>query len=324
MNLGIYKNKIRNIFKNIDNLNLKLDRTRILHGRILSELNLKKNIINGLNEVEFSVFSQWGEDGIISWLVDCLPEIPHTFVEFGVEDYQESNTRFLLLSRNWQGVIIDGSAENILNIKDQEIYWRHQLNASNYFIDRDNINPILMSELGSKELGILSIDIDGNDYWVWEAVNVVNPVLVICEYNSVFGDQEMLTVPYRSDFVRSKANHTNLYFGASLRLLMRLGRDKGYSFIGTTSSGCNAFFVRNDFSDKIYSKLSNVWAYPAMYRESRDKKGNLTYVSGIDSSKLIANCYLQDIENNIIVQLNEISNLYSSEWLQSTRILIDR
>ena len=109
------------------------------------------------------------------------------------------------------------------------MYWRHDLTALCRWIDRDNIDTLLMEAGFSGEIGILSIDIDGNDYWVWERIEAARPVIVIAEYNSVFGRNRAVTIPYDPVFNRTRSHHSNLYWGASLKALVSLGRRKGYA-----------------------------------------------------------------------------------------------
>ena len=143
---------------------------------LLAKLNRPKEKLDSLSESEFSGFSQWGEDGIIDWLIERLPSLPHTFVEFGVGDYREANTRLLLYLRNWRGFVMDGSAEHINNIKNQDIYWRYDLTAKCTFIDCDNVNELIAQASFNGDIGLLSIDVDGNDYWVWQAIKIVRAV----------------------------------------------------------------------------------------------------------------------------------------------------
>lgn len=212
---------------------------------ILSLNNLKDSITN-LSEVEFKVYSQWGEDGIIQYLINKVEIANKVFVEFGVEDYTESNTRFLLKNNNWSGLVIDGNKENIEYIKKDNLYWKYDLTAVHSFITKKNINQIFIDQGVLDEVGLLSIDIDGSDYWIWKNIEVINPVIVICEYNSIFGKDLAVTVPYKDDFERTKEHYSNLYFGASLKALCILAEEKGYKFVGTTSAGNDAFFIRND------------------------------------------------------------------------------
>ena len=237
---------------------------------------------------EFQVFSQWGEDGIIQFLIRHIKIHQKIFVEFGVENYTEANTRFLLINNNWTGLVIDGSFKNINYIKRDPIYWQHNLKAVQAFIDKDNINRILDESGIEGEIGILSIDIDGNDYWVWEAIDVVNPAIVIVEYNAVFGKDKAVTIPYNPSFVRSKAHYSMLYAGASLKALYNLGKAKGYSFLGCNSAGNNAFFVRQDLKPSCINELTVEEGYVAsQFRESRDRQGNLSYLSWDEAQQIL-------------------------------------
>ena len=195
---------------------------------------------------EFRAFSQFGEDGILQFLTRVVPIPRKIFVEFGVESYREANTRFLLVNDNWSGLVLDGDAENIKTIREDPIYWYHNLKARAAFVTRDNIDALLSEEGAAGDIGLLSVDIDGVDWWVWEAVESSRPAIVVAEYNHRFGPDASVTVPYRPDFDRRRAHHSLCYFGASLRALERLGRRKGYDLVGCGSAGLNAFFVRRD------------------------------------------------------------------------------
>jgi hypothetical protein len=278
-----------------------------------AQANRQKIRIRTLADAEFSGFSQWGEDGILDWLAERLPGIPETFVEFGVEDYRESNTRLLLWLRNWRGLVIDGSPEHVRDIQTQEIAWRFDVIALCAFIDRDNINGLIDAGQFGTDIGILSIDIDGNDYWVWESISVVKPVIVVCEYNAVFGDLRRVTIPYQADFQRTHAHYSNLYFGASLQALIDLGNVKGYAFVGTNRNGCNAFFVRNDRSQEVLSAIEEVSSYGSRFRESRDRTGRLTFVRGMSRVNLIHDMLVFDHDHNRAVPLADL-DLYSDEW----------
>lgn len=215
-------------------------------GQIQASLNNQKDHIDNLSEVEFQVFSQWGDDGIIQYLVNKI-DIPHkTFIEFGVESYRESNTRFLLINNHWSGYVIDGSEDHINYIRKDNISWACELHTMASFITAENINELLRKPGFDPEVGILSVDIDGNDYWIWKAINEIKPVIVIAEYNSVFGVNNAWTVPYDPNFVKYEKHDSIIYYGASLKALYLLAKEKGYTFIGCNSKGNNAYFVRND------------------------------------------------------------------------------
>jgi len=298
------------------------ERQLILQAQLYAQNNRQKNHLSRLQDVEFCAFSQWGEDGIIDWLVENLPGIAQTFVEFGVGDYRESNTRLLLQLRNWRGLVLDGSAEHIADIRSQDLYWRHDIQANRAFIDRENINNLISDAGFSGDIGLLSVDIDGNDYWVWQAIQVVCPAIVVCEYNAVFGDKYQLTVPYRADFQRAKEHHSLLCFGASLKAMISLGQAKGYTFVGTGSSGCNAFFVRTNIAAPVLAKLASIWAFPSSAREARDHDGRLLFVGGVERAKLIAEQAIVNLEvdpqgQGAFATIADLGDLYSDAWRMS-------
>lgn len=246
-------------------------------GQIQSHLNLSKSDVKSINEVEFKVFSQWGDDGIIQYLVNKI-EIPNkTFIEFGVENYRESNTRFLLINNKWHGMVIDGSNSNIEYIRKDNLYWASNLYAKHAFITTENINSLLTEFLNlgyNPEVGLLSIDIDGNDYWIWEKINVINPVIVIVEYNAVFGSERAISIPYKSDFNRFELGRKGqLYYGASLSALKHLAEKKNYTFLGANSNGNNVYFVRNDKVAPIVDLVKGARFWDSSFREYMDETG---------------------------------------------------
>lgn len=129
--------------KLINRLNNLLEHQTLMIGRLLSESTKTKKHIDSLSEVEFKVFSQFGDDGIIQWLVNNLEFPNKTFIEFGVEDYRESNTRFLMMNDNWSGLVMDGSESNIARIINSDYFWKYELFAKTVFIDLENINELL-------------------------------------------------------------------------------------------------------------------------------------------------------------------------------------
>ena len=214
-------------------------------GLLHNKLNKDKKFDN-IQDYEFQIFSQFGDDGIIRYLINNIKNIENKFIEFGVENYEEANTKFLLESFNWEGLIIDSNNNYVSDIKKKNYYWRYNLNVANEFISKENINSIINDNNFSGEIGILSIDIDGNDYWIWEEINAVNPSIVVIEYNALFGDELSVTIPYNKNFSRNNNQKDNVYYGASLNALFKLGNKKNYSLICTNSNGNNAYFLRND------------------------------------------------------------------------------
>ena len=268
-----------------------------------------------LADVEFRIFSQWGEDGIIEWLVHHNGSMPETFVEFGVEDYREANTRFLLASRNWRGLVMDGSDGHIARTRAGELAWRHDLTASAAFITRDNINALITGAGFKGDTGILSVDIDGNDYWVWQAIEAIRPHIVITEYNAVFGDVAPLTIPYDAGFVRKAGHVSNLYYGASIMALDGLATAKGYTLLGTNRAGSNAFFIRNDRLPRFSGRIADTRPRPSRFKESRNEQGRLTHVTGAERAQVIGACPLVNVATGTTAPLATLGDLYSPRWL---------
>ena len=146
-------------------MQMELDRLRVQLGGLES----RSVAALGPHEIasaEFQVFSQFGDDGIIQFLVQRVPVENEVFVEFGVEDYHESNTRFLLVHDNWRGLVMDGGTSHVEFLRGRELAWRHYVDAKTAWVDRDNINGLIEGAGIAGDIGLLSVDIDGNDYWV--------------------------------------------------------------------------------------------------------------------------------------------------------------
>jgi hypothetical protein len=294
-------------------------RSRFQIGSLAVGIRRSQEALPSLQSAEFKVSSQCGEDGIFDWLVERVrvPARCQSFIEFGVEDYRESNTRFLLQNRNWRGLIIDGSSEVVGTVTSDGLTALHDLTARVAFITRENINDLILGSGFGGEIGILSIDIDGNDYWVWEALTVVQPIMVVCEYNAVFGDRHPLVVPYESEFSRAAAHFSLLYAGASIAALCQLAYRKGYSLVGTNSAGNNAFFIRNDYAKGILNRsLAEIVSLPSKFRESRDPSGAYTFVGGLDRFALISDLPVVNVETGVTRRLGDIEGVYSDKWLE--------
>jgi hypothetical protein len=206
-----------------------------------------------LERYGFKVYSQQEEDGIIQEIFQRIGTTDRRFVEFGVENGLENNTIKLLLE-GWRGLWIDGNDKYITEIKNrfEDVLENGRLTAIQAFITVENINELIGS-WGNGEIDLVSIDIDGNDFHIWQALAAVTPRVVVIEYNAKFRPPLSIVQNYSAEFVWSGTD----YFGASLEALTRLGRRLGYSLVGTNLCGSNAFFVRTDLvGDKFHSPFS--------------------------------------------------------------------
>lgn len=195
----------------------------------------------------FKVYSQTDEDGIIQEIFRRIGVTGANFVEFGCGQGIENNTAYLLL-QGWSGLWMDGDKGNTDFIaKTFEPFLKGgTLRVKQTMVTRENINELLAQE--PKEVDLLSIDIDMNDFWVWSAIECIRPRVVVIEYNASLRPPASLVVPYDPNRCWTGTN----FFGASLAALEQLGTLKGYALVGCGLTGVNAFFVRRDLlADKF-------------------------------------------------------------------------
>ena len=187
-------------------------------------------------------FSQSDEDGLIQEIFRRIGTTNKVFFEFGVRN-DECNS-ILLLHQGWSGVWLEGSktAHEAISRSFASVIAAGRLSVLNSFVTRENINEIIREAKLPAEIDMLSIDIDGNDYYIFEAISELSPRLVVIEYNATLPPPTRGVVKYDKDFVWKGTS----YFGASLASLAALAERKGYSLVGCNITGVNAFFVRND------------------------------------------------------------------------------
>jgi hypothetical protein len=196
---------------------------------------------------EFQMFSQTGADGIIAEIFHRIGRTNSIFVEFGVGNGLENNTAALLL-QGWSGVWIEASKRSNKEIRRslKPLIDEQKLTVLEQFVTRDNIVDLLEDCDLPHDPDLVSIDIDGNDYWVWEALlSRYAPRVIVIEYNALLGPSVPWVMEYDSASARKSIVATS-YFGGSLKAMEMLGRRNGYSLVGCDFLGINAFFVRND------------------------------------------------------------------------------
>lgn len=202
-----------------------------------------------LGRFERQVYSQNGEDGVLEEIFARIGTTNRQFVEFGVSQGLENNTAYLLLS-GWKGVWFEGSEKFFTSIQKTfaSLIDQRQLYAKHAFITAEGIQSLFEEANVPAEPDLLSIDIDGNDYWIWKAITEYKPRVVVIEYNSLLGPAQPLAMPYDPKWVWDRKMH----FNSSLKAYELLGKEKGYSLVYCNIMGCNAFFVRNDLlADKF-------------------------------------------------------------------------
>jgi hypothetical protein len=196
-----------------------------------------------LRAYERRVYSQNGEDGILQELLFRIGVETGYFVEFGVESGVECNCALLAREKGWRGLFLEPNEAHFGRLVE---HYRGLpgVRCVREVVTAANIESLLEANGVPHEFDVLSIDVDGNDYWIWSAIRRWRPRVVVIEYNASYPPPRKWVM--RED-VNYRWNGTN-YHGASLASLAALGRSKGYALVGTNSTGINAFFVREDLA----------------------------------------------------------------------------
>jgi len=281
---------------------LALDRVIFCIGKVQISLNRNKyEEVEDLIETEVKIFSQNGEDGIIDYLVHKLKVDKKNFIEIGVGNYRESNTRFLYNRYHPKGLIIDYIDDMKKKVTKHVNFWKGDLRICNQKIDADNILDILNKNC-DYEIDFFSIDIDSIDYWIIKKLKNDISKIFVAEYNPVFGAELEVTVPNISGFERSKYHYSYLCYGMSLKALINLMDQKGYYFIGTNLQKINAFFILKEFKKEVFFKNIKIKSLDnytnSNIRDSRDINNNLNFLSGNNKFKEIEDCEVINLKDN--------------------------
>jgi hypothetical protein len=208
----------------------------------------------GLSANELRVFSQNGEDGVLAEIFARIGVGPRYFVEFGVQDGVQCNTRFLAEVLGWSGLYIEADAEFFAGLYERLVN-RPDLATVQAMVTPENVQQLFRDANVPEELDLLSIDVDGQDYWIWQAIDQYRPRVVVIEYNSGIRATEQLVEP------RGRAASWSAlidFYGASEGALRALGEHKGYALVHADLAGVNLFFVRKD--------LATTFTAPALSR----------------------------------------------------------
>jgi hypothetical protein len=234
-----------------------------------------------LKDTGFRVFSQFEEDGLLLFIFSVIGMDNKIFVEFGSDDGVNSNSANLIFNFGWHGLFIDGNSKSIARGRKFFAKYPHPWMYPPKFvcsmIKRENINQLIQDAGISGEIGLLSIDLDGNDYWVWDAIEVVQPKVVIIETHNEFGFEDIV-VPYNPDYFYP-GKHP-VYHGASPIAMTKLAKQKGYRLVGANDLGFNFIFIKNGIADEFIPEVSveSVLQHPsvvegmAKFQEIKDWK----------------------------------------------------
>jgi hypothetical protein len=213
----------------------------VLHRVILRPPSVEPSGGHQLQPFEHRTFSQHGEDGILKELCFRLGMRQGYFVEFGVQDGSECNTALFARLYDWSGLYIEPDRTNYA-LLEARFAGNSGVGTANVFLTAENIESVFQENNVPRDFDILSIDVDGNDFWLWRALRSYTPKIVAIEYNGAFPPPKKWVMKYAPDHVWDETS----YFGASLASFVDLADAKGYAFVGTEACGVNAFFVRCD------------------------------------------------------------------------------
>lgn len=220
----------------------------------------------------YRVFSQFEEDGKLLFIFAVLGMKNKQFIEIGSDDGVNSNSANLYFNFGWHGLFIDGNPLSIERgirfFKKYPHPWFYPPKFANAMVKRENINDIIKNNGFEGEIGFLSIDIDGNDYWIWDAITVVDPQVVMIETHNEFGMNDIV-VPYDPNYF-FPGKHP-IYHGASPIAMTKLAKRKGYRLVGANDLGFNFIFVKNGLADKLIPEVSveSVLTHPSIKEDNK-------------------------------------------------------
>jgi hypothetical protein len=212
-----------------------------------------------LTQFELKGFSQNGEDGVIQEIVRRVGAGNRTFVEFGIGDGTEGNCVFLAQLLGWRGVFLDADPAAYRKLARRYEYQAY-VSTELAYLEPDTIESVLLRAGVDMEPTVMSIDVDGNDYYLWQALKRIRPRIVVIEYNAALDPSQPLVQPYSTARSEGPA-----FFGASIGAMRRLGASKGYRLVHTELAGVNAFFVRHDLGQGSFLADENVPVRPPNY-----------------------------------------------------------
>jgi hypothetical protein len=287
-----YLKKLKNY--SIGKLMIILAHSILLKSRIFYE---KYELIE---DAEIKIFSQNGEDGIVDYIIQKLNLKKPSFVEIGVGDFSESNTRLLYEMYYGNGLIVDINQDLKKKVSQNVNLWKGNLNVIETKVSSKNINSLL-KEYSPYSIDLFSIDIDGIDYWVINELNEKISKIFILEYNSIFGSELEVSVPDSDNFSRNEYHYSNLCYGASLKAYVKLMDRKGYYLLGVNRLRNNAFFINKDYpKSNFFPKIKEINIKESTnlnFTESRDQNNSLSYLDKNDSLRQILDCDIIDLSN---------------------------
>lgn len=286
-------NIIRNIFQTLQTLlygygkisanitDYKLTMEQMQQVEIMNQYRLLFSITEttpNFRDTGFKVYSQFDEDGILLYIFSLIGFTNRKVVEVCAGNGEECNTANLIINHSCHGLLFDGNKENV----EHGVKFYSQNPATMYYppifknawITKDNINTLLEEEKFTGEIDLLSLDIDGNDYWVWKNLTAINPRVFVCECHTIIPDNLSVTIPYNENFnYKSNDNYHKEFRSASPLAMINLSKEKGYRLIAVNKYNFNHFYLREDVGKGIFNEitLTDIYTDPLM-KELNEKR----------------------------------------------------
>ena len=269
-------------------------------------MSARKHSMKDLWDAEFRVFSQFGEDGIVDLLLDELQISKPRIMEIGAGDFSECNSRFALHKRNCSAYLVDMREDLQRGLQESEIRWKASVAVEIAKIDEKNIKDIeSRASKFLKYIDVISLDIDGIDFWIAQHINWNGIKIAIVEYNPVFGAKLAVSVPKETFSSRFEHHYSGLVYGASLLAWIEFFASKDMRFVGTNRAGNNAFFVPSSLAGDLPFRLPDISQLDAyvdwQIRDSRNQDQTLSSLSLEQARNLISGVEL--IETNTLNKL---------------------
>ncbi len=216
---------------------------------------------NDISEAGFRCYSQFEEDGIILYVLSMIGMKTKKVVEICCGEGVECMATNLILNHGYQSYLFEGDENNVKSanafFKSKQDCMLVPPNIKHAWITRENINQQLKDIGASGEVDLFSLDIDGNDYHIWEAISEINPRLCVFETHDIIPGDLSLTIPYDPNFYAWNKTGAEMDFrSVSLLAMKKLSESKGYRLIGSHRHGFNVFFLRNDIGTGFFPEVS--------------------------------------------------------------------
>jgi hypothetical protein len=214
-----------------------------------------------IQDAGFRVYSQCEEDGILLYILSMIAFKTKRVVEMCCGSGEECMATNLILNHGFDGYLFDGNHDQI---RKAEVFFKSKQDCVAYppvltqaWITAENINDLLIRSGAAGEVDVFSLDIDGNDYWVWNAITAINPRVLVFETHSIIPADRSITIEYRPDFqCWNKPLNEQDYRGVSLLAMQTLCKKRGYRMIGGHRHGFNVFFLREDEGKQFFPEVT--------------------------------------------------------------------